>query len=228
MTRARLVTIVGVPLFIVGATAGSWWFRRPPEAPAPSEAAAAVIADLRDEVARLRGELTRTKARAAVSVVVAAATRASVNERHEPPSAPVISQTPAAETPAISEKELLQRTEELFRSEGQDPVWSAQALIMARQQLSPAIGDRGRMQVECRSSICRAEIVYPDHATYDLVTDQTSAPLYYWRGGRTSLLPSSTPDGKIVVVHYLFREGEDPQRDIYAEEEAKVAASRRP
>jgi hypothetical protein len=139
--------------------------RHSPQAPASRESADAVIDDLRGEVARLREELATTKARTAVLAVAGVAAQASVNEHPEAPPAPVASQTPVAETVVISAEDLLQRTEELFRSEGKDPLWSGPAEIIARRQLSPSVvGDVGQIQLECRASICRAEITYPNSA----------------------------------------------------------------
>jgi hypothetical protein len=190
----------------------------------------AEIDELRAKIDGLENALTKAKVTAATAAIFSASAGRPVDICRPPENATGSTTSPKQRVraaPEISEGQLLQKTEEYFRGEARDPLWSRNAEATAGKELLFETRGSGEVQnLECHSTICRAEVVYVDRAAYDESLGGPTVQSTIWMSGGTWSLPRERPDGRIEVDRYLFREGEDPQRDIYAAEEAaQMAAS---
>jgi hypothetical protein len=184
----------------------------------------AQVADLRSEIAGLRvqqGRLAIDAARPSpvVRTQVAAAPDPSTTE-----PAPAVTAAPpepsdnASGDPTARDKRWdeearasLASVEEAFAAEPASGSWAVSTRLALRDRLtalsrssSSSVGD-----IDCRSSICRVEVVHRDadasqHFAARAFTDPQEQA---WNGPVVLLPPQSNPDGSVAVVMYLWREG---------------------
>jgi len=216
--------LVGVGL-LLGAS-GLVWHAAGPHGAAGREAlppeTASSLEDLRAEVARLRSE-TRRSGLLATAAAEAAATAHPERPVPVPSGAGTLPEAALAQVPppAVSAQVLEDLTAQRFREEVRDPAWQASADGTARKQWGEDVAAGGEARdVECKATMCRANLVFASEAAYGEAMKRLSTSLPAWQGGGLWSAPRPQSDGKIVVERYLFRDGTDPLAEIYAEERA--------
>lgn len=98
-----------------------------------------------------------------------------------------------------------------FAGQPTDNAWAAST----RQALHDRLTSRARSSssslrsIECRSSICRVEVVHQDAAASQQFGERafTDADERAWNGPVVITPPQANPDGSLVMVMYLGREG---------------------
>jgi hypothetical protein len=178
------------------------------------------ITDLREEVGRLRREMraSRAFAGAATSAVSAEARARDLAYSEDPPT----EDSPAAvNRPVISKDEIRRRTWERFHDEAVDPSWSKTAEDTARRQLLRGLPKSSQiLNVACHTTMCRGELVHKDLGTYqEYFMEMLQSTDRDWKGNVAGSLLQTREDGSVVVEAYFFRPGEDPVRDLLADDE---------
>ncbi|MEO8183802.1 MAG: hypothetical protein ABI895_33680 [Deltaproteobacteria bacterium] len=122
-----------------------------------------------------------------------------------PPAEPAPKQ-PAPPLPSIGEiRDLLDIR---FTSEDDDRAWSRDAEVRAQAYLTGDALKPSRLQsVECRASLCRAEIEQPNEAAHRAYLEQTfTQPASDWTGPLMASLVEG-PSGRLATVVFLARPG---------------------
>jgi hypothetical protein len=190
----------------------------------PSDTAAAVT-QLQQEVERLAGQVRRSEWTAAAAVGAAASAAVHARDTNPLPSSPRVKGPDRALEP-LSERDARERLADRFKSEIVDPAWSKEAEKVARQYFSGIGSQESDLGVlECRSKMCRSIIVYRDREAYQVATNRLPDPTVANWPGIISYMPSrADSDGRVEMEEYLFRSGENPLGEIYAEAEAEAEA----
>lgn len=174
-------------------------------------ASAPATREQQPEIARLRAELDELHAavkaverRPTVTLVNAqeAAPAAAANVAPTPPEAASAAPTPQTAQDVIDEKAAR------FTSEPVDRAWSQQTVTYTTQQLTPLLSKHGATlrNVECRTTICRAETVHRDKDSFREFAHDTFSPTGLdWRAPYMMSLEKGA-DGQTVGVLYLERE----------------------
>ncbi|WP_437978528.1 hypothetical protein WMF11_19395 [Sorangium sp. So ce295] len=121
------------------------------------------------------------------------------------------SPAPAGPRP-VDMAEVSERIQDVFAQQTTDTQWTASASEAAREKLSSALPERSSLRtVECRSSMCRFETEHDDMAQMqqfmqEAFMDPQKRP---WNGGFFAMPVSDPNTGKVMVVSYLAREGEE-------------------
>ncbi|WP_437986912.1 hypothetical protein [Sorangium sp. So ce117] len=121
------------------------------------------------------------------------------------------SPAPAGPRP-VDMAEVSERIQDVFAQQTTDTQWTASASEAAREKLRSALPERSSLRtVECRSSMCRFETEHDDMAQMqqfmqEAFMDPQKRP---WNGGFFAMPVSDPNTGKVVVVSYLAREGEE-------------------
>jgi hypothetical protein len=163
--------------------------------------ASAQLADLKSEVEALRSKM-HEREDASGGAERAAAT----------------SQTIRASAP-VSEADALAQLDTLFAREHRDRGWAESAEAAGRAALSRELSSRSRIEsLECRTRMCKGSIVHLDAEAYSAAVKASMTPtLEQWPGIITYVPPRIRSDGKIELILYLFREAQNPMRDIYGQ-----------
>lgn len=186
---------------------------------------AAAVEQLQQEVERLTGQVRRSERTAAAAAEAAAS--AAVRVRDADPSQPSPSAPKAAPVAApLSDHDALERLVDRFDAEIADPAWSRDAEIAARQYVVGTLPQNaGVKALECRSKMCRSVVVYPDRAAYQAAMNRLHEATVNWPGIISYLPPREGSQGSVEVEEYLFRSGENPLGEIYAQGAAQAAGS---
>jgi hypothetical protein len=182
------------------------------------------VADLRGELAALRNRPidARPHSGTAEGASYAASRRAaplSVQPGHETPSVPA---PPACEDrPEESEAVKRAKWEEAtrahqtsveagFAAEKVDRAWAAEVRQDLRDRAAALLPSSSSLRdVDCRSSMCRMEMVVADAAAAQrYIASAFASPEHRIWNGSLFVMPRQTnPDGTVGVVMYLGREG---------------------
>lgn len=177
----------------------------------------AETARLRAEVAALAvnaGEAQRVAASQTLLARMMIAAPAQVAAQGTPPDAPGTQPgRPAADTghPQRSrpDNDVSGTATQAFAREALDPAWSTQAQSIVRDRMSSILTDSSTLHaLECRSSMCRMELVMKDPArSGDLMRRAFADPkTRVWKGHVFAHRVDSA-DGEQLTVAYLVREG---------------------
>jgi hypothetical protein len=105
----------------------------------------------------------------------------------------------------------LTSVEGMFVAEPVDDSWAMPTRLALRDRLTSLSrsSSSSLRNIDCRSSICRVEVVHKDadasrQFTEKIFTDPDERP---WNGPGIITPPRSNPDGSLAVVMYLGREG---------------------
>jgi hypothetical protein len=163
--------------------------------------ASAQLADLRNEVEALRSKM---------------------HEREDASGGPEQAAATSRTIPAsalVSEGDALAQLDTLFAREHRDRGWAESAEGAARAVLSRKLSSRSRIEsLECRTRMCKGTIVHLDAEAYSASVKASMTPtLEQWPGIITYVPPRIRSEGKIEVILYLFREAQNPMRDIYGQ-----------
>ncbi|HEX2568047.1 MAG TPA: hypothetical protein VH877_00725, partial [Polyangia bacterium] len=128
----------------------------------------------------------------------------------EGPAAGEAAKAPAAPEPAA----VVQALDRAFAAEPLDASWSAATDSAMRGRLATLTTGRSSVRsLECRSSLCRLEVVHDDAAQSSAFTERAfagaEAPLWIGTYVQTRV---ATPDGKEATVAYLVRGGRELPR----------------
>lgn len=142
------------------------------------------------------------------------------------PAAPVAEQQPlpgpvaALKTPPV--EVVSERIEERFGTEPPDSAWARNAEHTAMGGVRAALPDHSQVRsVECRASMCRIETEHADmDRSQSFVRTAFMTPgRQVWNGGFLSMRAEDSADGKVVMVTYLAREGSElPMKELLAPE----------
>ena len=197
-------------------------------APSPDGANAASakeLADVREEMARLRGQVSLSKtlleARAGAAQTRANEATDESSDGSQGPEETLASRTPAPPGhPALAE---IQETRlALFREEPVDTAWKQDAEVSARRQIVSGLPPEARAgNVECRSSMCRVEIVHQSADSYKAYVGKMLDNVEReWKGQVMGTIMEQRPNGSVVAEHYYVRPGSDPMTAVLAQHQA--------
>jgi len=180
----------------------------------------AQVAALRGEVDKLREQQARLAVQAARPPVIVRTQVAAETPAVASATAPVTA--PPSEPPADSEAARAKRWEEdaranltavegAFATEPTNEPWAGSTRVALRDRLTAISRSAGSAlhDIDCRSSICRVEVVYRDadasrQFNEKAFTDPTDRA---WDGPVVITPPQTNSDGSLATVMYLGREG---------------------
>lgn len=113
---------------------------------------------------------------------------------------------------AASTDEVSARAEASFRQETVDRGWATGAEQRISTQVGAVLGDPAALRsLECRDSLCRMETVHASDVDYRTFTQRAliGGTERIWDGGFFITKEGDAPDGKVMAVAYLVREGRD-------------------
>jgi hypothetical protein len=145
---------------------------------------------------------------------IAASSRPAPREEPAPQAGPADSTTPrgGARPRPLEVAEVRDLYESSFTHEKPDPQWVAEAQSTAEAKLTGAMPETSQVRsIACRSSMCRLETVHEDVEHYQQFVQSAffNPETKLWNGGFFSTPLSAPGDGKLVIVSYLARDGED-------------------
>jgi hypothetical protein len=186
------------------------------------------IADLREEIRQLREESRKT-----VSLVGATAGRARAATPPEAAAAPAqeepqldadgvpTTEGPGAKRPAkpITWDGFWSTVRQKFSAQSRDVAWGHDAAVVASRDLMRELPKGSTVgAIECRSTVCRAELTHPSlDAFHQHTTQMTVSQGREWKGQRMSTVTKVRDDGSVEVETYFVRQADDPNKDAIAE-----------
>jgi hypothetical protein len=223
--RGRWLTAAAVVVGVAALMYGRTRTKRPSASPATDDGES--LGEMREEIARLRGQVRNSEALAGAAMT-AAADRGRLSEKGERPG-PQGANLDKPKSVTLPQTEVDRRTDERFFREGTDSAWSVPAEVIARKQVALTLPEGAEIRsIECRSTMCRSTLAFPSRASHDEATTmllRTVGKADWVRGGLAWSELRETLDGRFEQTEYLFRDGQNPVRDIYDEEMANLAAS---
>lgn len=130
------------------------------------------------------------------------------------PAAPVGPEAaPAPPTVPKDADSIGAEVETSFQKEALDPAWAGRARDSIHRGLSDATSDMARRPairaVDCRASLCRIELLHESAEEQQTLAERISAegPGQFWKGASFTAPPETSPDGRVVTVMFLAREG---------------------
>lgn len=173
---------------------------KPPRPAASSQA----TEPLERQLAELRHEIQMTKA-------LAVATR---RERpHEPLSTQDTKAEPSVQSepppPELTPERMNDAVEARFHAENYDRSWSIDAQRSISNYLTDTLAPGSRvMQVDCRASLCRAEIRHASHEAYRAFLDNTLRdPTKAWEGPTMHTQQESRDAKEPISIGFFARAG---------------------
>jgi hypothetical protein len=114
--------------------------------------------------------------------------------------------------PGATPEEVRDSVEAKFLGEGQDPAWSRTAGYRARSTVLRSLPSESRLSgIECRASMCRVETTHPNESAYQQFMRAPMRSLENaWPAPSLVTVLRTEPDGEVVSVMYLAREGSGP------------------
>lgn len=213
----KVSALLVVPLL---ATGGIVLWQRGHGTPLRQTPHADEIKELRNEVGRLEAQVRTSSALvnaavgAASSSMARSATIADERDTDRPSAAA------PEDRPQISNEQVKERIQQRFDKEAKDPAWSPSAQSVARSQVTQGLPRDSRIEaIECSQSMCRAKLTHRDlaafqeHMTASLLQNSQRA----WNGNFMGTVVKTASDGSVDVELYLFRSGEDPVAEVYAQ-----------
>ncbi len=189
----------------------------------------ASVEELREEMAHLKGDLRKMGRLSGTAMTAAVNAQASVakleNDDKRPPAPG--NDVVGGNVPPVPQEVLLGGTEQRFQQETRDPKWSTESETVARRHLSHALTEGSAVsQLACRSSICKALVVYESKAVYlQAQNEMMNHPATDWKGQLAFSDARERPDGRVEMDTYLFREGTNPLGEIAEEEHARLVSN---
>jgi hypothetical protein len=178
------------------------------------------IASLRGEVDKLRNQQARLAVQAArLPVVVQTPVAAAEIAAAAPtPAAAAPPSESAADSEAAHAKRWeddarasLTSVESAFAAEPTNEPWAAPTRVALRDRLTAVSRSMSSAvhEIDCRSSICRVEVVYRDADASRQFNEKafTDPNDRAWNGPVVITPPQANPDGSVAAVMYLGREG---------------------
>lgn len=175
---------------------------------------------MNEEVARLRSELEATKREErATRDLAASAVEAAQRQAHTTRLSPDSSEAaPRREGPAEglaptmrkepSFEELHADLESRFAAQPRDDAWSRAAVEQVTQKLTAALPPSSRfLSVDCRESICRAEIAHADVERHREYLKGSIVTPGNWDGPVLAVLEESPGKEGVITVAYIGKRG---------------------
>jgi hypothetical protein len=188
------------------------------------------IAEMHHEVDLLRDRVRLSERLAGAAAFSAASASRSTVAAGMPNGEPTSLHRPATDSPPnIPSADLFRRLDMNFRHEQKDPSWSAGAMDAARAEFTRILPAGAELRgVDCSSTTCKGTVSYRSKSMYEQASHATMASIAdsKWVGGMAWSEVRAMPDGTFEVDQFLFREGHDPVREAYDQEEAaRIAAT---
>lgn len=213
-------TKISIGIGISALAVSGWLYHRtstaPPVQDANSEnhANPAELAQMRDEIARLRREQQDIRTFAQTMAAQASAPREG-SARPELAKGPAATEEASTKDPASSAKpgptveEARDQLEHRFALESRDSSWSDSATSRISSFLNPGLPPNSRLlSLECRKSMCRAEITHEsveDHQKF--LRESLLSPANTWDGPLMATLGDNSGRGGVVTLAFLARPG---------------------
>jgi len=202
MSATRILFAAGVVAVLVGA---GYLLRR--NEPAPSTDASVRLAQLEQEIARLKASTTIAALRLPVSQATGNGTAMLPAAEHSTAASTAGSTAPPA--PAASTEEIRDTLQSRFVGEEIDRKWSVEAAALVRSHAGARLPEGSRLRsVECRASLCRIETIHRDLAGYrKFLQAPPASPELAWTGPWMTTVLRTEDDGTVLSVGYFGREG---------------------
>jgi len=215
MIRRTQMLLSAAALAVV---AGAVAVARLPAAAAPvsEESKRLIAAEI--EIAQLRSEMQRE--RALNQVARAARVLPNAQQAAEGASAPVVAAAAQQDAPAavptpapakdLTTEDIRDTLSARFTEEAYDSKWSVVTREKVQSRLSSALPKGARMlSVDCKTSMCRAEIAEPDlEAHQQLIKSAFASPPTPWEGSTMLALAEEPGSGKVTTIAFIAREGQ--------------------
>ena len=182
-----------------------------------------LISSLQGEIAKLRAQQDRLATEATrAALVVRTPVAGSAVPSADPPTtaeaaAPALGEGRASDAATRDQRweeearASRASVEESFAAEPANPSWAAPTRLALLDRLGSASRASGSSlgNVDCRSSICRVEVVHrdADGSRQFSQTAFTDPHDQAWNGPVVIMPPQANPDGSLAMVMYLGREG---------------------
>lgn len=202
----------------LGALAISGWLlyraQRTEDGQSEKHAASEELAQMKDELARLRREQQETRAFAQTMAAQAGAPRDG-SPRPEPAKGAAEADQAGANGPPLAARpeptveQARDQLEHRFASESRDPSWSDGARSRISSFLTPGLPPNSRLlSLECRKSMCRAEIAHENlEAHQKFLSASLMSPSNTWDGPHMATLGENSGGSGVVTVAFLARPG---------------------
>lgn len=165
------------------------------------------------QLSQIQDELQRTRAlglavRASSAPPAAASARQPEAQLPAPTGEPSVATSPGK--PERTFDDVRDALNSRFYGEAYDSSWSASARQKFQTQLSEALPEGSRLvSVECRSSMCRAEISHRDiKAHQSFVQNAFAPPRAHWDGPTMVSLEDEPGTNNVTSVAFWGREGQ--------------------
>jgi hypothetical protein len=195
------------------------WSHRPAAARRSSARSCAESSDnsMRGELTELRSELARAQATLQALNLRSNASSATGGSTTEVPQpAPAIeTEPPPLPVRLEDQREILDAR---FNAEVTDRSWEREARQLVEKQLGSFVPDGSRLvSIDCRASLCRAEVRHPDMASHQqLIRDAFASGTTSWPGATlASYREPQRQNDPVISVLFFGRDGSD-----FADEQA--------
>lgn len=187
------------------------------------------ITDMHHEIDLLRDQLRASERLAGAAAFAAASASRSATMGGTPNGDPAPTTRPVPGShPEVPSADLFRRLDINFRHEQKDSSWSAAARDTARVELTRALPSGAELRgIDCSSTTCKGTVSYRSRSMYEEASHATITSLAdrKWVGGMAWSDVREMPDGTFEIDEFLFREGHDPLREAYDQEEAARLAA---
>jgi hypothetical protein len=125
--------------------------------------------------------------------------------------APVATGTETVEAPELPPPEdQVAYIDSVFGAQSYEGGWARDAARRLEDALTSIGGGASALSsVECRSSLCKAQIVHNDEAQFQRFLEQAFRAVSYWDGPRLSLRDEPGADGRVTSTMFFAKEGSE-------------------
>lgn len=209
----RKLAVIGTVCVVSAGMAFTFFNQRATKTERKTSTESQRLEEAKTVIAELQNELRRTQA---LNVAINArpsldAAEGAIGSRRPPAPGDGVE---AIDPPALAKREVT--TEDIsdglssrFYAEDVDRNWSATARQKFQSRLSAAIPNGSRLvSLECKSSMCRAEISHPSMEAHQSFVQSAFMPPAQWEGSTMVSLKEESGERSVTSVAFLAREGQ--------------------